>query len=94
MAHRRLGDAMDFRLVNPTNTPKYEVGVTGEPVRGGNARLSGRGGRGGNHFDGVDRRETVELDLFIAMQTVDRAVTVSWRPTPDHTGAARRPVDG
>jgi hypothetical protein len=74
----RLGDAMDFRLVNLTNTRKYEVGVTGEPVR----RPKGTG----LHFDVVDGRERVELDLFVAMQTRGRRVTVSWRPTPDHTG--------
>ncbi|WP_142282268.1 hypothetical protein [Mycobacterium sp. IEC1808] len=66
----------DFRLVNNTDTQKYEVDVTGEPARG----------MGNNHFDVVDGRETVELDLFVAAQTQDRRVTVSWRPTPDHTG--------
>lgn len=71
----RPGD-QDFRLVNLTNNPKYEVGVTGEPARG----------MGTNGFDVVDGRETVELDLFVALQTQDRRVTVSWRPTPDHTG--------
>ena len=76
----------DFRLVNQTNTRKYDVAVTGEPVRG-SARGVFRPGRGGgNHFDVVDGRETKELDLFVALQTQDRSVTVSWRPTPDHTG--------
>ncbi len=68
----------DFRLANLTKTRKYDVGVTGEPARTG----------GNNHFHVVDGRETVELDLFLAMQTIDRRVTVSWRPTPDHTGNA------
>lgn len=68
----------DFRLINLTNTRKYEVAVMGEPVRGkvGTAL----------HFDVVDGHEMVELDLFVAMQTRDRRVTVSWRPMPDHTG--------
>jgi hypothetical protein len=78
-------DRQDFRLVNDTNTRKYEVGVTGEPVRGGTKTFRAGGG-GRNHFDFVDGRETVELDLFVAMQTRERWVTVSWRPTPDHTG--------
>ncbi|KLO32019.1 hypothetical protein ABH37_11090 [Mycobacterium haemophilum] len=50
------------------------LAVTGEPVR---AAL---------YFDVVDGCETVELDLFVAMQTQDRRVAVSWRPTPDRTG--------
>jgi hypothetical protein len=76
----------DFRLVNLTNTRKYDVDVTGEPVRGGRSQTFRAGGGGTNHFDVVDGRETVELDLFVAAQTRDRRVTVSWRPTPDHTG--------
>lgn len=83
----RLGDSMDFRLVNLTKTRKYEVGVTGEPA-GRPPGVFRAGGGGGNRFDFVDGRETVELDLFVAMQTLDRRVTVSWRPTPDHTGEA------
>jgi hypothetical protein len=81
---RRVGQ--DFRLINLTSTRKYDVGVTGEPVRGKGSGVFRAGGGRGNRFDVVDGRETVELDLFIAMQTVDRSVTVSWRPTPDHTG--------
>jgi hypothetical protein len=71
-------DSADWRLINLTNTRKYDVDVTGEPVR----RPKGTA----IHFDYVDPRETVELDLFVALQTRDRRVTVSWRPTPDHTG--------
>jgi hypothetical protein len=81
-----LDGNQDFRLVNLTNTRKQDVGVTGEPVRRGRSQTFRLGGGGTNHFDVVDGRETVELDLFVAMQTVDRRVTVSWRPTPDHTG--------
>jgi hypothetical protein len=69
-------DSADWRLINLANTRKYDVGVTGEPVRPG----------GTNHFDVIDGRETMELDLFVVWQTLDRRVTVSWRPTPDHTG--------
>jgi hypothetical protein len=75
----------DFRLINLTKTRKYNVAVTGEPAR----RPSGvfrPGGGGGNSFDVVDGRERVQLDLFVAMQTVDRAITVSWHPTPDYAG--------
>jgi hypothetical protein len=79
-------DRQDFRLVNDTNTRKYEVDVTGEPVRGGTKTFRAGGGGGRNHFDFVDGREALELDLFVAMQTRERFVTVSWRPTPDHTG--------
>ncbi len=75
----------DFRLVNQTNTPKYDVAVTGEPAGKVPGVFRPGGGRG-NRFDVVDRRETKELDLFVALQTQDRSVTVSWRPTPDHTG--------
>jgi hypothetical protein len=82
----RAGDSMDFRLVNLTTTRKYEVVVTGEPVRGANAGAFRMGGGRSNSFAVVDGRDRVELDLFIALQTMDRAVTVSWRPTPDHTG--------
>ena len=34
----------------------------------------------------VDGAETVELDLFVAAQTQERFVMVSWRPTRDYTG--------
>ncbi len=71
----RRGGA-DWQLVNLTNTRKYDMRVSGEPVRA----------RGTNHFDVVDGRETVGIDLFVAWQTRDRRVTVSRRPTPDHTG--------
>jgi hypothetical protein len=78
---------MGFRLRNLTRTPKYDVEVTGEPTgRNPNVFRPG-GGRHENSFEMVDGAETVELDLFVAMQTQDRWVTVSWRPTPDHTGA-------
>ena len=76
----------DFRLVNLTNTRKYDVDVTGEPVRGKHAGVFRPGAGGGNYFDVVDGRETKELDLFVALQTVDRSVTVSWRPIADYTG--------
>jgi hypothetical protein len=77
---------MDFRLRNRTRTPKYDVEVTGEPTgRNPNVFRPG-GGRHENSFEMVDGAETVELDLFVAMQTQDRSVTVSWRPTRDYTG--------
>lgn len=75
----------DFRLVNLTNTRKYNVAVTGEPARRP-AGVFRPGGGGSNRFDVVDARQTVKLDLFIAMQTLDLSVTVSWHPTPDFTG--------
>lgn len=75
----------DFRLVNLTPTRKYDVAVTGEPA-GRAPGMFRPGGGGANHFDFVDGRDTVELDLFVALQTQDRSVTISWRPTPDHTG--------
>ena len=80
---RHMGD-LDFRLVNRTNTRKYEVVVTGEPA----ARPPGvfRMGGGDNQFDVVDGREIKPLDLFVHLNTQDRSVTVSWRPTTDHTG--------
>jgi hypothetical protein len=70
----RQGDSMDFRLVNRTNTRKYQVVVTGEPA-GRPAGVFRMGGGGDNQFDFVDGRETVELDLFVAAQTIDRSVT-------------------
>jgi hypothetical protein len=76
---------MDYRLRNRTNTPKYDVAATGEPAGRPPGAFRPGGGRG-NHLNVVDGRETVELDLFIAAQTEDRRVTVSWRPTSDHTG--------
>lgn len=82
---RRMGDSMDFRLVNRTNTPKYAVVVSGEPA-GRRAGVFRMGGGADNQFEVVDGRQTVELDLFVAMQTQDRSVTVSWSPTQDYTG--------
>jgi hypothetical protein len=76
---------MDYRLVNLTNARKYEVVVSGEPARRPEGAFRPGGGRS-NSFALVDGRDRVELDLFLALQTTDRAVTVSWRPTPDHTG--------
>lgn len=76
---------MDFRLVNRIATAKYEVVVNGEPARTPPGVFRPGGGRA-NQFEVVDGHETVELDLFVAAQTMDRAVTVSWRPTPGHTG--------
>jgi hypothetical protein len=77
----------DFRLINLTKTRKYNVTVTGEPARGSSAPGVFRPGRGGgNCFDVFDGRERVELDLLVALQTVDGTVTVSWHPTPDYTG--------
>lgn len=76
---------MDFRLVNRTKTRKYEVVVNGEPARTPPGVFRPGSGRA-NQFAVVDGSDTVELDLFVAMQTRDRSVTVSWRPTPDHTG--------
>jgi hypothetical protein len=80
---RHMG-GLDFRLVNRTNTRKYEVVVTGEPT----ARPPQvfRMGGGDNAFDVVDGREIKPLDLFVHLNTQDRSVTVHWRPTPDHTG--------
>ena len=43
-------------------------------------------GGGDNQFDVVDGREIKPLDLFVHLNTQDRSVTVSWRPTTDHTG--------
>jgi hypothetical protein len=76
----------DFRLVNLTTTRKYDVTVTGEPVRGSASATFRPGGGRGIRFGVVDGRETKELDLFVALQTQDRSVTVSWRPTTDYTG--------
>ena len=77
---------MDFRLRNRTRTPKYDVEVTGEPTgRNPNVFRPG-GGRHENSLEMVDGAETVELDLFVAAQTQERWVMVSWRPTRDHTG--------
>ena len=76
---------MDYRLRNLTNTPKYEVAVTGQ-LAGRPRGVFRPGGGQDNQFDVVDGAETVELDLFVALQLVDRRMTVSWRPTPDHTG--------
>ena len=75
---------MDYRLRNCTNTRKHDVAVTGEPA----ARPPGvfRMGGGDNQFDVVDGREIKPLDLLVHLNTQDRSVTVSWRPTTDHTG--------
>ena len=92
----RPGD-YDFRLVNLTKTPKYDVAVTGQPAKR-NPNMFRMGGGRSNSFDVVDGADTVELDLVITAQTLDRSVTVSWRPTSDHTGdpsdAARQPAAG
>lgn len=83
----RVGNAMDFRLTNLTNTRKYAVVVTGEPtVRPRDVFIPGGGGD--NSFDVVDGNQTVRLGLFVAMQTADRSVTVNWHPTSDHSGEA------
>jgi hypothetical protein len=73
-------------LVNLTKTRKFDVAVIGEPVRGSSSRTFRPGGGRGIRFDVVDGRETKKLDLFVALQTQDRSVTVSWRPTVDYTG--------
>lgn len=78
--------SQDFRLVNLTTTRKYDVAITGEPVRGSASGVFRPGYGGSNRFDVVDGRETKELDLFVALQTQDRRVTLHWRPTADHTG--------
>lgn len=83
----RMGSSMDFRLTNLTNTRKYRVEVTGQPARPIPGTFRPGGGRS-NRYDTVDGRETVELDLIVAAQTLDRAVTVSWHPTADHPGDA------
>lgn len=83
----RVGDSMDFRLINRTNTRKYAVVVTGEPtVRPPDVFIPGGGGD--NSFDVVDGNQTVRLGLFVSMQTADRSVMVNWNPTPDHNGEA------
>ncbi|MBV8347256.1 MAG: hypothetical protein JOZ49_06895 [Mycolicibacterium sp.] len=61
------GPQHDFRLVNRTSTPKYEAAVTGEPA-GRNPSMFRMGGGRSNSFEVVDGNDTVELDLFIAMQ--------------------------
>lgn len=81
-----MGEAMDFRLTNLTNTRKYVVVVTGEPT-GVPPEVFVPGGGGDNSFDVVDGRQTVELDLYVMMQ-MDRTMTVNWHPTPDHDGEA------
>lgn len=83
----RMGSSMDFRLTNLTNRRKYRVEVTGQPARPIPGTFRPGGGRS-NRYDTVDGRETVELDLIVAAQTLDRSVMVSWHPTADHTGDA------
>lgn len=83
----RAGKPMDFRLTNRTNNRKYSVVVTGEPTTHP-PDVFIPGGGGDNHFDVINGNQTVRLGLFISMQTVDRTVTVSWHPTPDHDGEA------
>lgn len=76
----------DFRLVNLTATRKYDVVVTGEPTGRVAGAFRASGAATPNRFAVIDGRDTVELDLFVALQTQDRSVTVSWRPTADYTG--------
>jgi hypothetical protein len=75
----------DFWLRNLTRTPKYDVAVTGQAASR-NAQMFRMGGGRSNSFDVVDGAESVALDLVITSHTVERFVTVSWRPTPDYTG--------
>jgi hypothetical protein len=75
----------DFLLHTRTDTPKYNVDVTGDPA---NAAEDGS-----NHFEIVHGRSPVALDLYITAQS-DDTVVVSWHPTPDHTGEAwTQPID-
>lgn len=72
----RRGSA-DFLLHSRTDTPKYNVDVSGDPADAAED--------GSNHFDVVHGRGPVALDLFITSHSED-TVVVNWHPTPDHTG--------
>ena len=78
---------MDFRVTQPHSDPEIRRGshrrAYGEkPERVPSRRRATRE----QLFEMVDGAETVELDLFVAAQTQERWVMVSWRPTRDHTG--------
>jgi len=57
---------MDYRLRNRTNTPKYDVTVTGQPA-GRPPGVFRPGGGGGNRFDVVDGREKVRDSVTAAV---------------------------
>ena len=76
------GGSTGFLLHSRTDTPKYNVTLSGDPADGCD-----------NHFDVVHGRGPVALDLFITLNTEDKVV-VSWHPTPDYTGEAwTQPID-
>jgi hypothetical protein len=76
-----------FFLVNLTNTPKYNVSVSGEPVvAASNPNVFGPGGGRRNQFEVFDGRDRQRLNVLLHAATTDPSVTISWHPTPDHKG--------
>ena len=67
----------DYYLVNLTATPKYDVTLSGEPVRHAG---------GDDHFSEIDGDGRVSIDVVTFAQTLDYTITISWYPTEDRTG--------
>ena len=72
------GGQWDFYLVNLTSTPKYGVTLAGEPVADADE----------NTFDVVDGNSSVAIDVVTYAQMQDRAITINWYPTEEHSGTA------
>ena len=72
------GGQWDFYLVNLTSTPKYGVTLAGEPVADADE----------NTFDVIDGNSSVAIDVVTYAQMQDRAITINWYPTEEHSGTA------
>jgi hypothetical protein len=75
---RFTGSGQDFYLVNLTSTPKYGVTLAGEPVADAEE----------NTFDVIDGNSSVAIDVVTYAQMQDRAITINWYPTEEHSGTA------
>lgn len=72
------GGQWDFYLVNLTSTPKYGVTLAGEPVADADE----------NTFDVIDGNSSVAINVVTYAQMQDRAITINWYPTEEHSGTA------
>jgi hypothetical protein len=68
----------DYYLVNLTATPKYDVKLSGEPVRNAG---------GEEDFSEIDGHGRVSIDVVTFAQTLDYTITISWYPTEDRSGS-------
>lgn len=69
----------EYYLVNLTATPKYDVKLSGEPVRNAG---------GEEDFSEIDGHGRVSIDDVVTFaQTLDYTITISWYPTEDRSGS-------